>query len=566
MYNHNNIISERQQKTIYEFVDRLDYYLEKYDYIVVTTRRCFCFIQSLILCREVSEKVKNLADEKIVSSQSVDIRGQLFRGKRILICDDIMIHGQSVLSLYNNINKYEPESINILVMLRNIEKPDYFKYKTLIDYDVVDMVSDESWRHYSNAIVKFIHSYSVLYISYVYGFRISKDDLNTVLEKNKELFCKLSVDTETYKESNYPIDCEPVYYLINDVKRAYNVNSGVDCIRHAILRVYHDPLESDSYWVVPYAEIKDIYVDGLEKLWNGLPMRDKLIAINSSCDRYKALTAMFSIVLFKKLFEGVCIQKKTTYIDKSYFDGFLSQITEVDDLLFELATEHLTICEEEAAIDNIDSSMMNAWQNMPEVSKIPNSLVAMKSYFALVSEMEETAFKNLAKELTEEKDCIINSNLFEVSRINTLKNKFGYYMNQLDYVKFILYFMDTGVVSAIPKFFLQNGREVVGLFVKAGEQSFHLYADIAKNYFKSIYYISNYLKIIKDKKKFIDELLEVLDKKLKNKNELYAFDFILRNNIKIENLQKFYFGGNTTASSEENEFFIEICDIIDAIT
>ncbi len=563
----NYTLSDKQRSSIHTFAGRLAEYVSQYDYIVATTRRCFCLLVSLCLSKEFDGSIDTEALRKIVTSQSINIRGKNFEGKKVLICDDIMIHGQSVLMLYNDIKEYHPSELNVFVMLRNIETPDYFKYKTKINYDVVDMVSDQTWRHFSSSIVQFIHDNSVLYISYIYGFKLSKEILSITIEKYKNNLHKIDIDKETFRESNYSSGCEPCYYLIDNINEILGIENSLDCIRYAALRVYNNPFD-DSCWVVPYVELKDLYVDGLKELWGQLTNNSNLGDISNSSDVFKALTAILSWSIYVKMFGKDSQLEETAYIDRSYFDGFTSCIKEIDvELLLNLTMKHLVVCDEETAEDRLDSIMLNVLHEKKFLEKLEkqNVLLGLDSYFALVSAEEDRRFKEMSAEITIDSDCIEGSETFDKMRVHKFNKEFMEFFDFEDsyycLIQYMLYFMDTGVVSVTPKVFKHRGAEVVGLFVKSGEQSFHLFADIARKHFKSIYFINNFVKNnVKEEKKqiFIKEILSSIKTMVKNEDEFYAFDFILNNNI--GNLQDYYFGGNTEVTEEANEFFIQVCN------
>lgn len=568
----NYTLSDKQRNTIKIFANRLAEYASQYDYIVATTRRCFCLLVSLSFSKDFAESINIEVLSKIISSQSIHIHGKSFEGKKVLICDDIMIHGQSVLALYNDIREYHPSELNVFVMLRNIETPDYFKYKTEMNYDVVDMVSDQTWKHFSSSIVQFIHDNSVLYISYIYGFKLSKEYLSVTIDKYKDYLHRFEIDEGTFKESNYSNGCEPCYYIIDNINEIFGLSDSFNYIRYAVLRVYKNPID-DSCWVVPYVELKDIYVDGLKDLWSKITRNSKLSEINNSTDIFKSLTALISWTLYVKMFGENSQLCDTSYIDSSYFDGFASCFKEIDiGLLFDLAKNYLNICEKETDVDRVNSIMLNTLQQKKYIEKMetPNILLALYSYFALVSLGEDENFKELSKGITIDNDCIEGSTIFEKMRVHKFNQEFMASFDSKDayhcLIQYMLYFMDTGVVSVTPKIFIHKGAEVVGLFVKSGEQSFHLFADIARNLFKSVYFLNNYINnsvSIEKKKTAIKEILSLIKRMAKTEVEYYAFNFILSNNI--GDLQDYYFGGSTKVTEEANDFFIQVCNGVSEI-
>ena len=139
----------------------------QYDYVVLTTRRCFCLIVA------VQRKYKIFSNDewnKIISSQAIKIEN--FKNKSIALIDDVMIHGTSVWNIYNKLQEANAKNIDTFVLAKSVEYPDFYRIQTGKPYKQMLLLSQDDWQYLSNEIVYYFYNNNVPYVSYVYGVEI----------------------------------------------------------------------------------------------------------------------------------------------------------------------------------------------------------------------------------------------------------------------------------------------------------------------------------------------------------------------------------------------------------
>lgn len=543
---------EKQIKNIDSFFNSILDALNNYDYLVLTTRRCFCLINCLM---SIYKPKKDLDYNKIISSQAINIYGNKLKGKKILLCDDIMIHGQSVYRLYKLIKTYCPDELDVLLMLRNIEKPDYFKIKASHNYKTISYVSYTDWRRFSNNIVRFIHSTECLYVSYVYGYRMPQNKCyELVSSKNK--FKKLSLKNNLFAHEYYYDDThEPEYYIINDFKKSFNNIFKFNYVNYATFRIYQIPNTSEC-WVVPYFELKDLSCQQLEGTFKQFEQQNELFKmISDPCDRYKALTAIVSILMSKELFPEIEFNQYTRYIDKSFFEDFHDCVIKLNPQeIFEILEKNINC--NISWTPSIEEQNSIIYSNLTKSFNDSQSEIELefKKYFAIINKEEEESYRELAKlsiQTSYFNDHVTGNQKFIPIRITDFQEKVLSNYALDDYIKNVLYFMDSGAISLISQTF-GNEEKYVGAFAKAGEQSYHLFADIAGVYFTAFYFvysfINEHIKDVNKQKAFIKAFIETIDKSYSNYLDSTVFRFLF--DVNFKSLESYYFGLKNAKTKE----------------
>lgn len=480
-----NSVEEKyfDEKTLHEFFDYLikkfEQNQESYDYIVLTTRRCFCLFYALMQDEKFMDSYKSkqqiveIIRGKIVSSQKIDIIGNCFNNKMVLLIDDIMIHGKSVTSLYKKISDYYPKKISTLVLIRNSEFPDQYLIETKNQYDVVVYKDSWEWRQNSNAFVRYIHDMGQLYVSYIYGYEVNKQSLNTVLNNNEYLSeitsnFSLEIGHETYNDGD-----EPQYFYF----KKYDQYSF---IKYSFLRVYKSKInDTEIIKIIPYLELEDFESSNIRKIWNliwkkGLP--GELEVIQCASDIYKALSVVLSFMMFSNLFGFEISIYETKEIDKSFVDNFISIIKDnvVNNVFDVISQEYKKI----SFVDKnyYDNTIMYETLKNEKFHQISNN-TEIKKFFYLVGENEE---KENADHVDSNRFNPLPTSIFYTHLdVSTQKNLFA----------FLLYILDNGIASHV----VREEGNIVGTHIKPGEQSYHLFSDIAPEYLRLIYMVLNYI-------------------------------------------------------------------------
>ena len=504
--------------------------------MVLTTRRCFCLFFALLhdqnFCTKLLESDEHeylsVIEEKAISSQKIDILGNTICEKNILILDDIMIHGQAVYEIHNQILKYSPKNIDTLVMVRNIENPDHYWSNTQKDYYYIKKLPNTEWRGISNNLVKYLHDIGQCYTSYIYGFTVPVSKIKQSLKNSlkscfaKKINLKLSsyVSYEEFCDNNYP-----TYYTIP---------ISYSFVKKAILRIYKLPKNNKECRVIPYVELKEFNSEVLENSWKKIWFNEKipkeLSTLKTNKDKYRALVAICSLSLYKELFNDVPIE--CTYeLDKSFVPNFVDIVLSntSEKRVFNIinncfSTTSLKVSK--SLMENIlsetpklDYYIVNKWNTEKFILKY------LQRYFYLVTEKEEyyKRIDNLNEFL--ELRPIPTSIFYLLSNEKGLNDKRTAILDGI-----LTYFMDVGVFSHVVE---ELDGNVVGTCIKSGEQSYHLFADISQNAYMSLYMLLKYINDIdgfEEKQEFTSHFLKKLPKsKSINKEYKEIIEFFIKN-------------------------------------
>ncbi len=545
---YDEVFTEKQNKSIEKFISYIRENSDRYDYIILTARRCFCLFNSF--------KIKgiNLDYNKIISSQAIDVHAEKLTNKRVLLCDDIMIHGQSLVSMYEKIKNYNPKTIDVLVMIRNIEKPDYYKYKTETDYDVIVSLDDKEWRNFSNNIVKFIHQNSVLYISYVYGFEVNESFIKNRLAKSS-LLTNLSLENNILVHDYYlDKEHEPQYFIAQNIESVLPIRE--DLVNYATIRIYRDPIKKNSYWAVPYVELVEIENTHLDAIFNRLiALDDRFSKVGTNASsKYKALTAIISFFFFEKLGGHVFSIDITRYIDKSYFDGFYSLILTLNqNELLDIINEEIPFSLNVAVDEQNDENDMIYQLDKLINSQEPISLDDFKEFFFLMNLLDEKEFRTLFAQT--EKEHFAIDYVQKNKKLKPISAR-TYYSKLLktgdlykDLLKYTLYFSDSGVVSFVINEFHKDDKTYNGVFIKAGEQSYRMSADATRENFFSIFFVYDlllYFRNFDERKKLAKKLMDILRQKNNCDLDIKRFEFFFEKQFSnLFNLPNYFFATKT---------------------
>ncbi len=475
----------------------------KYDFLVLTTRRCFCLffalLQDSVFLTKFSEysneqNYLKVIEEKAISSQKIDILNNEFSEKNILILDDIMIHGHAVFDIYQQILSFLPQNIDTLVMIRNIENPDCYYREINKTYYYIQKLPNTEWREISNNLVQYLHDMGHCYTSYIYGFTVPTAEVHKSLQKSLQNSFTNKIDLNLSSYVSYK------EFKSNSYPNYYKVKMSYPFVKKAILRTYELTGEQHKSRVIPYVELKEFNSDALEKswkkIWFGEEIPSELHSLKTKKDKYRALAAICSISLYRMLFKDLSLE--CTYeLDKSFVSGFVDIVLshtnekrvfniiekcfldiqlQSSNTLMEKTLKCFNLCEYINKNDNEEKLILNYLQK----------------YFYIVTEQEEVYKKSNNWNNCCELKPIATSMFYLLSNEKCLN-----YKQTSIFDGILTYFMDVGIFSHVVE---DLDDDVVGTCLKAGEQSYHLFADISKNAYRAIYILLKYLNRINDDK------------------------------------------------------------------
>ena len=571
----NNCIGENYYSELYhgffKFYMKLLSEFEKhsYDFVILTTRRCFCLFNGVkndVKFKELYTdwfvgKQKKIAelDRHIFSSQDIDTIGEEFKSKSVLLVDDVMIHGKTVYCFFQRIKEYNPKRIDTFVFVRKIENPDYYFFKTKKPYKFLYEKESYDWKRLSNIIVSYLHYVGQLYVSFVYGFRVSSQKVLSI-DQNDDLK-KCLVDYNSFFSHNYFLySNEPVYYV-------YKGFSKFSCVSKAFLRVYQR--EKDDCQIIPFVELKPMSevcaIRAWNLIWKSGAVPEELKTISSVVDIYKSLMVVCSVEMYKSLFGNAMIIS-TPEIDKSYTKDFFEILRKkINNNVISI----IDLAYQESQSLNLDSFV---FKNSIMFKSLSNEAFSngidvrnLEHYFHLVTTAEENTYvQNISQGIQNgllyfDKNESIETQPLPIGCLEAMIKR-----GEEDETKsMLLYLLDIGVASILVEY-----REgIVGLVVKAGEQSYHLFSDLAGTSCRAVYILLDFIEHFKKDRRssFVEQFLQRI--KLHNRHDLIQnFDnveWIIRN--PPAQLRSDYFGalsaGDNCMTESEIETEQQIVDL-----
>lgn len=433
---------------------------EEYDFVILTTRRCF----ALIVAVQKKHNVFNQNEwSKIISSQSIDIIN--FNDKKLLLVDDIMIHGTAVYNIYTKLQNSSAQTVDTFVMAKSIEYPDFYLIKTNKDYEQMLLLSQKDWQKLSNEVLYYFYNFSIPYISYVFGFT----NVETVNKCFQFKFSKFNNDIKN-----------AIYEISKNRKNAEIIHYGVcnsKLIKYTCIRQY----EFEQTIYIPYCELKDFTSESLIESWKNISNKYKMnnifSKISASTDIYKVYSLLLTFIQLKKF------ELYTDWIDKSFYEGFYSDLII---LLDKIKNDNIvTAYDLENFLINIGlkkcefkpkqkSSIYISALSKKEYNS-DDKLMDFFMYIFQISKNEGNAFKNMLNKYFENSKLndtnILHRSMFPTSYIMPYFKK----DNKYHLLSFVIFLLDSGIISHIVDLMEnKSGEKIVATNLKTGEQSYRI--------------------------------------------------------------------------------------------
>lgn len=328
-------ISEELIEDLSCFVEEL--FLIDADYLILMARKFFnlFFLFHKFNCEKYEKLGIPFKNDKlkIVSDRAIPVLENLLANPKtdvhkIVIGDDIIIHGRGIRILYDRIEKLNP-NIDIVIKSFIINNDDKRAYADIIDkIHSCSEVSHDKWREVSNKIVASFLLSGRPYISYLPYFilDIKWEELLKKLDIKKAIFVKDS-DMEYYG-----VDCFVYFGDELDYVRSLN------CCDIAAVRFYNYK-PAGIIISIPYFVTKALDSQAIQGLTNNL--REKFFT-TEYCNKTKAnhgaqgmrpmeLEYTMSLILARLLFDTVDVHVKEwpREIEKGTFS---EQLLNVDDI------------------------------------------------------------------------------------------------------------------------------------------------------------------------------------------------------------------------------------------
>lgn len=333
------IFGEYEFNRLYKFFLNISI-KNRFDVIVFTTRRChilFSIFKKYVFTDEEKE-ILSKNHKLYISDKAIHFYKRKISKSKILIVDDIMIHGRALKDVRIRVEKFNPHKIEVVVYAISEGSP-----KDNIKFEL--KLANDEWKSLSNRIVASIILTSTPYASYIYAF-------SKKMERKEFYKLKESLDKKfIFENNNIDIDdnkIDPNDTILDlSLKESDNSNE-LNSILSKYIQGYIYPLhtnrnENKEFLRVYYNESTKICIlipivflgeysdDQLTKECKNLHL-DKVV--NSQPEIiYRALTAYYSLTVFGKYNEYIpdCLNDPSwnvndQTINMSYYDNFYNDL------------------------------------------------------------------------------------------------------------------------------------------------------------------------------------------------------------------------------------------------
>lgn len=481
------------------------------DYVVFVVRRSY--ILALIMEKIEGKKMEDISSATFLSDASILLhcremaRFYIDTGRfpKLLICDDILIHGRNINHLidaiedelisllpYCNPDKIRSDlekstQINVLKIASGISLL-HGRYGKKLDLSLV--TEPKTWRKLSNDISTLILKSRITNASYIYSMHITKDYFNKIKNGEKGLI-----------HTNYRD--------IDQYTKVWCVNKGNYVKALLTLRFIKD---DSGYRMAPFAFMPDIDSSVTEQIMSlfidkvNIDDFASLMRLYHSYKGMRSYNEFLTFLLSNVILKDIC-QKYDIYADdddvsdeirklaRNYNFNTLRQtenclkstlkkyMFSIDELKKELET---IIPDDEAVL--LDEFMLCGYNNW-ERTNSNRVRKALEEYFYEKSWLEERKayiLKNqpYSPDINYSKRVV--TSVFDVLHDTMDKRN----ENELDiYMAYILQMMDAGILAVSS--YAPNDKEVDGLmqFAKAGEQSAAIYPSEMYEYIPVLAYM-----------------------------------------------------------------------------
>lgn len=476
-YNKHIIMLDNLFKTMF---DNLNIISNSYDYIILITRRCFVLTSSVFNLIKEKNQYKVFWN-KVISSQSVDTNSSLFKDQRILLVDDIMIHGKAVYLLHEKITMCGAKQVDTLVFARNVEIPDFYRI-AVGKYQYFLYLEQEDWKWLSNQIVYYFTFLGVPYISFLYSYLIPDktslkfDFLKKIdLKSNNEQF-----PAEEIREDLFYTPCE---YDANIFTNIY--------LRECKYKdKFSEKINKTIY--IPYCILSPISTDNIMDSWNKFctNVNDDFLCkkINDFQSIYKTLTVIGNLIFMNQTCSNFILNESLD-IDKSFFDGFYSLILKFYEKLklkkcdtIQTFSQKLTDSgfvflnhEKSKTINVQEYPLSNLLPKYGKLYREEQTLEKFDEYISDVSLKEDQVFNDLLMSLYSLPEQLSK-------KISSIKNQLplDFVLNAFDnsdeFLAEIIKKTEIGIISLLVDIIVvENGKQYVGTVLKTGEQSYRIF-------------------------------------------------------------------------------------------
>lgn len=311
------------------------------DIVVFTTRRShllYCLFKKYVITKEEFIQNNYSNEKKYITDKAICFNYNYIKNKKVLIVDDILVHGRALANVVQKIEEFKPKKIEQYVFAKSKEVKTIAKSNTIIISEIESKKGElekEEWKLLSNQIVAAIILSSIPYASYVFSIykNMNMHDFNKLATSFKETLIKN--DSQDYYLDLSLNEYENNSALVQIIKEnviayIFPVSSETNDI-YSYVRLYYNRI-TETCIIIPFYFMSSYTKNELKDLSNKTFSND-IFQVASAEMNYRALTAYYSFLILENEKISNLINRKVGWqntkkiIEPSYYNGFFDEIT-----------------------------------------------------------------------------------------------------------------------------------------------------------------------------------------------------------------------------------------------
>lgn len=532
--------------------------------VVFTTRRShllYCLFTKYVITAE-EFKQNNFSDnKKYITDKAICFNHNNIKDKKVLVVDDILVHGRALVSVVQKIEESNPNKIEQYVFAKSKDITTKAESKYIHISEVESKkgeLEDSEWKRLSNQIVAALILSSIPYASYV--FSISKKMNNKEFEELAINFKKTLINDD-YQD--YFLDLSLNEYennsaltkIIEDNVVAYifSVDSNTNDM-YSYVRLYYNKI-TETCIIIPFYFMSSYTKNELKELSSKI-FCNNIFQTASAEMNYRALTAYYSFLILENEKISNLINGKVGWhdtkeiIEPSYYYGFFEdmkkrinkdscfpQRNHIIDCKNQLYKYHTTdnknqLIKPDIYFDEYIRIIDGIKINYDE-KKHSNQTLFLHTYLENVNEAEENYIKQYSSIIKPQKQ---NGLSFELV-ILLVKLCKSINCSVYDILSKAISGADSGLITISPNKYIFDMKEYYSNFLITGEQVCRLYQNEILIFIINLKYILDITQQTYNLEEFIrnnTERISLDEKKIKKiiecvKEKKYLNPFIAKN-------------------------------------
>lgn len=246
-------IFEEYYEELYDFF--IDIMEADYDYKFLIARRCLVLYQIFVQIFEYKGENIRIRGQ-ILSDRIIPKLSCQLKGKKVLLIDDILIHGRRVNDVYEElISCFQCASVDVHVYMATDDEK-CIKEDTISNIRYTEIAEGWKWKTLSDAIARAIYVSNIPYTSFVPAITIeNKEDL---MQPFVETECQDNTSPEQKSESCH----SKVVFAIGARPSLFQTVSYAECIRE------YRSENRDNILLIPYSFTKSVRKDKIDDFFD----------------------------------------------------------------------------------------------------------------------------------------------------------------------------------------------------------------------------------------------------------------------------------------------------------